>query len=89
MTAKTDDPHSVKLSCPVGHPSGPGRHCPLCGRAYVPTDEAVSDPYFAMPKPRHALDDHVAMPDLEQVEEGRAEVEALAMLSSLASDFDY
>lgn len=81
----------MKVACPVGHPSGPGRHCPLCGRAYVPVAQVlVQDAYVTMPKPRHALDNDITVPMLELGDDGpRLEVEALAMLSSLASDFDY
>lgn len=47
----------------------------------------VEEPQSVLPAPRHAMDD-VVVPDI--VDNGfRPEVEALAMLSSLASDFDY
>jgi hypothetical protein len=50
----------------------------------------VQDAYVTMPKPRHALDNDITVPMLELGDDGpRLEVEALAMLSSLASDFDY
>lgn len=78
----------VSTGCPVGHPSGPGRHCPLCGRAYVKLTHA--DPYVMLPAQRRAMDDDIVRPLAFEVDEGpRIETEALAMLSSLASDFDY
>ncbi|MBW8801367.1 MAG: hypothetical protein JF597_49830 [Streptomyces sp.] len=76
----------MKTGCPVGHPSGAGRHCPLCGRAYVPLDQ-VHRPAVALPAPRHARDDEPAEPYVERDPE--FQVEALALLSSLASEFDY
>jgi hypothetical protein len=70
----------MQLACPVGHPSGNGKHCPLCGRAYVRVHE-----------PRHALADlipqqraEVASVVLPEVDEPRPELEAWALLHSLA-----
>ena len=83
----------MSTGCPVGHPSGPGRHCPLCGRDYVKLTPV--DPYVTVPAPRVSLDVDIVRPQPEIVrpraedDEPRIEVEALAMLSSLASDFDY
>ena len=78
----------MRTGCPVGHPSGPGRHCPLCGRAYVQLEER--EPSVSLPEPRPAMDNDVVRPAvLEDDDSPRLDVEALAMLSSLASDFDY
>jgi hypothetical protein len=73
----------MRRACPVGHPSGTGRHCPLCGRQYV----TVSEPTSA---PRHALVELIpaqrveCVPAPEQVDEPRPELEAWAMLHSLS-----
>ena len=77
----------MSTGCPVGHPSGPGRHCPLCGRAYVKL--TAPDPYFTVPPPRHALENDPVRPQVVVDDGPRVEIEALAMLASLASDFDY
>ncbi|MFN2539766.1 MAG: hypothetical protein ABR549_16665 [Mycobacteriales bacterium] len=73
----------MKIGCPVGHPSGPGRHCPLCGRDYVPIDQMAQDPYVTVPRPRPALDSEVVRADVQ--DRNRVHSAALAMLSSLAS----
>lgn len=65
----------------MGHPSGPGRHCPLCGRSYVPVDAVV-----VLPAPRHEVEQTV-VPWVAD-DSPRLEVEAFALLSSLASDSD-
>lgn len=69
----------MSIGCPVGHPSGPGKHCPLCGRAYVAIQPAV-----VVPAPRHAREE-VVEPWVRD-DTPRVAVEAFAMLSSLASE---
>lgn len=71
----------MSIGCPVGHPSGPGKHCPLCGRAYVPIESVV-----VIPAPRQAFDQPV-VPWVRD-DSPRLEVEAFALLSSLATDGD-
>lgn len=71
----------MSIGCPVGHPSGPGRHCPLCGRDYVPIEAVV-----VLPAPRYEVEQPVA-PWVGD-NSPRLEVEAFALLSSLASDSD-
>jgi hypothetical protein len=61
----------------------------LCGRTYVPLDQ-VETPMVFVPQPRHAYEDEPLVVPYPRDEEVRGiEVEALAMLASLASDFDY
>ena len=48
----------------------------------------VPDTCVSVPQPRHAFEDTIALPTLAD-DSPRLDVEALAMLSSLASDFDY
>ena len=88
----------MSLACPVGHPSGPGRHCPLCGRAYVPADQVVLPGTVVYPTERVApveafvpvtVEIPVPAPRVAVDDAPRLELEALAMLSSLASDADY
>jgi hypothetical protein len=50
----------------------------------------IEQPDYVMPKPRHAYEEQVVVvPPRLSEDEPRVEVEALAMLSSLASEFDY
>ena len=51
---------------------------------------APADPYLTVPVQRPALDNDIVQPLAFDADEGpRVQIEALAMLSSLASDFDY
>jgi hypothetical protein len=52
----------------------------LCGRTYVPVEPSVH-----VPAPRHALEEPVIIPWARD-DGPRVEVEAFALLSSLATD---
>ena len=76
--------HLVTLGCPVGHPSGPGRHCPLCGRDYVRLEAPAR--HALVPAPRQSVEIPV-VPDTA-ADLLAPKLEVYAMLASLASDAD-
>lgn len=66
----------MRLGCPVGHPSGSGKHCPLCGRQYVHVPDR---PTLTLPSPRSEL-------VLPQRDDPRPELEAWELLRTLAME---